>query len=497
MFPQINRSILILIYSKITNIFVGIILLSIMSQTDTDTKSREGINKGFINLFLFMASVAAVVIVFEWGKESGRQEITGTLMVVFACFLILWFFLKQFRHEVLLVLRKVFFILITIILFTLITRLVAGRPGDDLIYLIPFAIIPVVMRTFYDARLALIILLVTVMLCGFLVTDPFKFVLMNFISGMAAIFTLRNVYRKTRLIFTASVVIASNIFIWTGINLVEAGKLPEEYSESLLLFGINGVLVLVSYPLIFLFEQNFLLLSDATLNELADTNNVLLRKFADEAPGSFQHSLQVANLAEEAARVIGANSLLVRVGSLYHDIGKIGNPRYFIENQAEGENPHLNLDPSESARIIISHVRNGVNLARNYKIPVQIIDFIRMHHGTTVAYFFFKKYVDKFPAEIENQEAQKPFTYPGPKPFSRETAVVMMADAVEAASRTLTSTSDESISELVERIIYIQEQDGQFSEVPLTFKDMSDIKEVFRKRLSNIYHPRVAYPERI
>jgi putative nucleotidyltransferase with HDIG domain len=468
-----------------------------MSQTNTETKTREGISKGYVNLFLFTASVAAVVIVFEWGKGSGRTEIAGTLMVVSACFLVLWFFLNQFRHEVLQVLRKVFFILITIILFAVITRLMADRAVDDFIYLIPFAIIPVVMRTFYDARLALIILLVTLMLCGFLVPDPFKFVLMNFVSGMAAIFTLRNIYRKTRLIFTASVVIATNIFLWTGINLLEAGRLPEESSEILFLFGINGLLVLASYPLIFLFEQNFLLLSDATLNELADTNNVLLRKFADEAPGSFQHSLQVANLAEEAARVIGANSLLVRVGSLYHDIGKIGNPRYYIENQTEGENPHQNLDPAESARLIISHVRNGVNLARNYKIPVQIIDFIRMHHGTTVAYYFFKKYIDMFPAEIDNTEAQKPFTYPGPKPFSRETAVVMMADAVEAASRTLASASEESISELVERIIYIQEQDGQFSEVPLTFKDMSDIKDVFRKRLSNIYHPRVAYPERI
>jgi putative nucleotidyltransferase with HDIG domain len=222
----------------------------------------------------------------------------------------------------------------------------------------------------------------------------------------------------------------------------------------------------------------------------------LLRKFAEDAPGSFQHSLQVSNLAEEAARVIGANYLLVRTGALYHDIGKIGNPKYFVENQGDEISPHEKLDPKESARMIISHVKNGVNLARNYKIPVQIIDFIKMHHGTSVAYFFYKKYIDQYPGEESKPGIEKAFAYPGPKPFSKETAVVMMTDAVEASSRTLASYTEESISELVEKIIYIQEQDGQFSEVPLTFKDISDIKDVLKKRLLNIYHARVAYPER-
>jgi putative nucleotidyltransferase with HDIG domain len=276
---------------------------------------------------------------------------------------------------------------------------------------------------------------------------------------------------------------------------MEGGMLTDDFPKTLLLFAGNGLLVLISFPIVFLFEQDFLLLSDATLIELTDTTQPLLRKLAEDAPGSFQHSLQVSHLAEEAARVIGANYLLVRTGALYHDIGKIGNPKYFVENQGDGISIHEKLDPKESARMIISHVRNGVNLAKNYKLPIQIIDFIRMHHGTGVAYFFYKKYIDQFPGE-SGPGIEKLFTYPGPKPFSKETAVVMMADAVEAASRSLTSFNDENISELVERIIYLQEQDGQFSDVPLTFKDMSDIKDVLKRRLSNIHHARIVYPDR-
>jgi putative nucleotidyltransferase with HDIG domain len=275
--------------------------------------------------------------------------------------------------------------------------------------------------------------------------------------------------------------------------LIKNGSFEEIYPLDFFLFAINGILVLISYPLIFIFEKKFLFLSDNTLLELADTNQPLLRKLAEEAPGSFQHSLQVANLAEEAARITGANLLLVRTGSLYHDIGKIANPSYYIENQTDGSSPHDNLDPEESVKVIINHVKNGVILARNFKLPVQIIDFIRTHHGTTVAYFFFKKFTDLHPWDTSKE---KEFTYPGPKPFSKETAVVMMADAVEAASRSLLKYSEESISELVERIVYLQEQDGQFSDIPLTFKDISDIKSSFKKRLSNIYHVRIAYPER-
>jgi hypothetical protein len=362
-----------------------------------------------------------------------------------------------------------------------------------MIYLIPFVIIPVVIRTFYDARLALFILLISIMLAGFMVADPFLFIFVSFISGMVAIFTLTNIYRRAKFFLTALMTVISYSVLFLGLSLMRDGSINNIKVSDFLLFLGNGLLVLTSYPVIFIFEKKFLFLSDTTLLELADINQPLLRKLAEEAPGSFQHSLQVANLAEEAARITGANLLLVRTGALYHDIGKIANPKYFIENQTDGLSLHDSMNPEESAKVIIGHVKNGVILAKNFKIPIQIIDFIRTHHGTTVAYYFFKKYTVMNPW---NTSKEKAFQYPGPKPFSKETAVIMMADAVEASSRSLLDYTEESISELVERIVYLQEQDGQFSDVPLTFKDISEIKGAFKKRLSNIYHVRIAYPER-
>jgi putative nucleotidyltransferase with HDIG domain len=465
-----------------------------MEEEINGSLKNPRITRNLVNLILFLASIAAVVAIVIDDRQVNRLELAGTIIIVSACFLVLYQFLLHFRREVLHVTRKTFFILIAILTFLFLTKVATGMQRENMILLVPVAIIPVIIRTFYDARLALFILLVTVMLGGLLVPEPFEFILMSFVSGMVAIFTLTNIYRRAKLIFTAFMVIISYVVIYLGISLVQGGKIPENILSDLLLFVGNGLLVLVSYPLILIFEQRFLLLSDTTLLELADTNQPLLRKLAVEAPGSFQHSLQVANLAEEAARVIGANVLLVRTGALYHDIGKIANPMYFIENMVDGESPHEKLNPKDSSKVILNHVKNGVVLAKNYKIPVQIIDFIRTHHGTSVAYFFFKKFVDQNPGQMH---MEKEFAYPGPKPFSKETAVVMMADAVEASSRSLGKYTEETISELVERIIYIQEQDGQYSDVPLTYKDISEIKNVFKKRLSNIYHVRIAYPERI
>ena len=430
-----------------------------------------------------------------WPYETGFTipRLVGVIIIVASCYLILYLFLSHFRSEVLHVTRKTLFIILMILSFIVLTRIVTAYMSQRIIFLIPFVIIPVVIRTFYDARLALFILLITIMLCGFMVHDSFTFIFISFISGMTAIFTLSNIYRRARLFVTGLMVFISYSVLYLGLNFYRDGSLVKVNISDFYMFAGNGLLVLVGYPILFVFEKKFLFLSDNTLLELADTNQPLLRKLAVEAPGSFQHSLQVANLAEEAARITGANLLLVRTGSLYHDIGKVANPNYFIENQIDGISPHDTLDPEESAKVIINHVKNGVTLAKNFKLPVQIIDFIRTHHGTTVAYFFFKKYTDLHPWDTSRE---MDFTYPGPKPFSKETAVVMMADAVEAASRSLLKYSEESISELVERIVYLQEQDGQFSDIPLTFKDISDIKSAFNKRLSDIYHVRIAYPER-
>jgi cyclic-di-AMP phosphodiesterase PgpH len=449
--------------------------------------------KYFLNLIYFILSTVIVTAIWPHEAKLNWFRVPGILILVSACYLILWYFLAHFRSEVLSVTRKTLFIILIILSFVLLTRAAISLSNPRILYLIPFVIIPVVIRTFYDARLALFILLITIMLSGFMVPDPFEFVFINFITGMVAIFSLTNIYRQGRFFLTALLVILSYSILYFGLNLMHDGNLKNVAFTTFILFAVNGILTLISYPVIFIFEKKFLFLSDTTLLELADTNQPLLRKLAEEAPGSFQHSLQVANLAEEAARIVGCNILLVRTGALYHDIGKIANPDYYIENQNDGNSPHESLNPEESARVIINHVRNGITLARNFKLPVQIIDFVRTHHGTTVAYYFFKKYTDMNPWDTSKEPV---FTYPGPKPFSKETAVVMMADAVEASSRSLTKYSDETISELVERIIYLQEQDGQFSDVPLTFKDMSDIKESFKKRLLNIYHVRFAYPER-
>jgi putative nucleotidyltransferase with HDIG domain len=465
-----------------------------MSETKSETRIAPGVKRNILNIIFFLSSIAAVVAILTHGSQEKHFAFPGTLIVVTSCFVVLYLFLLQFRSEVLQVVRKTLFVLLAIVSFVLLTKVVTGYPGRNLIFLVPFTVIPVMVRTFYDARLALFILLITIMLSGFMIPSPYEFILMSFISGMVAIFTLTNIYKRAKLFFTALMVIISYSTLWLGISLMLNGKIPDKFLSDILRFGINGVLVLISYPLIFILEQKFLLLSDATLLELADTNQPLLRKFADEAPGSFQHSLQVANLAEEAARVIGANILLVRAGSLYHDIGKIADPKYFVENQVGEISPHENMDPKESTKIILNHVKSGVVLAKNYRVPVQIIDFIRTHHGTTISYFFFKKFVDRNP---DGMHREKEFAYPGPKPFTKETAIVMMADAVEASSRSLDKYNEESISELVERILYIQEQDGQYSDVPLTFKDISDIKNIFKKRLLNIHHLRVAYPDRI
>jgi cyclic-di-AMP phosphodiesterase PgpH len=449
--------------------------------------------KNLINIIFFLLSIIIVTVIWPHEPKDNWLKYVGSFIIVSSSYLILYLFLSHFRAEVLTVTRKTLFIIITIISFIVLTRLATKYPDLNLILIIPFAIIPVIIRTFYDARLALFILLITIMLAGFIVPDPFAFIFMNFISGMVAIFTLTNIYRQAKFFFTALIVIVCYSSLYIGIHLIQDGNFENVFLRDFVLFAVNGVLVLISYPLIYIFEKKFLFLSDTTLLELADTNQPLLRKLAEEAPGSFQHSLQVANLAEEAARVTSANLLLVRTGSLYHDIGKIANPDYYIENLTDGKSPHESLNPLDSAKVIINHVKNGVVLAKNFKLPIQIIDFIRTHHGTSVAYYFYKQYTDQKPWDTGRE---KDFTYPGPKPFSKETAIVMMADAVEASSRSLGKYSEENISELVERIIYLQENDDQFSEVPLTFRDISDIKNAFKKRLSTIYHVRIAYPER-
>jgi putative nucleotidyltransferase with HDIG domain len=427
------------------------------------------------------------------GQYSVGLVLLGRIILVSACYIVLFLFLYNFRRKEVLDTRgNTFFLLLLILFFVILTRIVISMPNLS-IFIIPIAIIPIVVRTFFDSRLALFVHMITIMIAGFIVQNPFEFVFLSFIAGTMAIFSLTNIYRRSKLFFSSLMVVLSYWAVYFGIGIIQEGSIINLDWSNYSWFAANGVLLLLSYPMIFIFEKSFGFLSDATLFELADTNQPLLRRLAQEAPGSFQHSLQVANLAEQAARAIGANPLLARTGSLYHDIGKLADSEYFIENQSDSFNPHETKDPLDSAKLIINHVEEGVELARRYKLPSQIIDFIRTHHGTSVAYFFYKKYSDMHP---ESGKMPDGFSYKGPKPTSKETAILMMCDSVEASSRTLQGYSEEKISELVERIVYIQEQDGQFSDAPLTFRDMTEVKKALVRTLSNIYHARITYPKR-
>jgi putative nucleotidyltransferase with HDIG domain len=418
--------------------------------------------------------------------------ILGQLLIVSARFLILFLFLYHFRREVLDSFLKTLFILILLLVFVALARIVIMLPGIS-VYLIPLALIPIIIRTFYDPRLALFILLVTLMITGFIVPNSFEFIFLNFLGSVVVIFTLTNTYRRAKLFFSASMVFLTFSLVYFGIGIIQEGDVNEINWSNYAWFAGNSVLLLLSYPLIYLFEKTFGFLSDATLFELCDTNQPLLRELAEKAPGSFQHSMQVANLAEEAARNVGANPLLVRAGALYHDIGKVAGSEYFTENQSEQFNPHDGLEPEKSAEIIIGHIKRGLDLAKKHSLPQQIIDFIRTHQGTTRAYYFYRQYKDRYP---EREINPGDFTYPGPRPFTKEQAILMMADAVEASSRSLKEYSEEKIRKLVDSIIDNQMEEGQFTLAPITFRDISRIKETFVSRLNTIYHARIEYPDK-
>ena len=457
-----------------------------------DRKIWSSSRKNLLNLAFFGAAIIALVGLWPSDMKDSIAKMTGSILIISSCFLMLYLFLAHFRHEILDVTRKTLFIILIIVLFSGLARYAAQLADPDYIYLVPTAIIPIIICTFYDARLALFTLMITLMLCGFIIPSPFRFVFVSFISGIAAIFSMANIYRQGKIFYSFLAVLASYIIIYLAEALMQGTAVTDISYSGLLVYVENGLLILFSYPVILLFERQFYFLSDATLLELSNINNPLLRRFAEAAPGSFQHSLQVANLAEEAARIAGANPLLVRTGALYHDVGKIINSEYFIENLNIQSNPHQVMDPVTSSEIIINHVNEGVSLARSYKLPVQIIDFIRTHHGTTMAHFFYMKYLEK---NKSNPDLDKLFAYPGPKPFTRETAIVMMADAVEAASRTLTRFTEKTTGDLVDKVIAMQEKYHQFSDTPLTFRDLAEIKTIFMRRLLTMYHTRTIYPE--
>ena len=416
--------------------------------------------------------------------------VLGQILIVGFSFLVLYLFLLHFRREVLLSINKTSFILLLIIIMAFLSNITIKSEVLSL-YIMPMVILPIIMRTFFDARIALFVHIITILLISFWAPNSFEFIFMNFIAGVVAIFTLRNVYRRGILFITAVITFISYSVLYSGIKIMQDGSIDSLEVINFAWFGGNALLILTTYPLIFIFEKTFGFISDATLLELSDTNQPLLRQLAETAPGTFHHSLQVANLAEEAALQTGCNALLIRAGSLYHDIGKMDDPMYYIENLTSTENPHQELEFEQSAEKIIGHVIKGEQIARKHKLPDIIIDFILTHHGTTTVRYFYKSYLKEYPdADVDKSR----FSYPGPIPFSRETAIVMMADAIEAASRSIKKFNRDSINNLVEEMFKYQFEERQFINANLTLRDIEIIKEVFKNKLQNIYHARVEYP---
>lgn len=431
---------------------------------------------------------------FEKGKEdktSGRILFWGQFAIICIAVMMLMTFLRTLRKDVYADNRRIILIFMLMLLITF-SFAKALQQSSISYYLVPFCILPIVIRVFFDTRLALFTHVITILFIGMIAPGSYDFVFMQIIAGMVTIFSFAHLRKRAQLFISVSLIFVSYVICYTALSLIHNGNLKDLNYEIIgWLFG-NALLTLFAYPLIYVIEKAFGLTSDVSLMEMSDLNSPLLRDLSLKAPGTFQHSMQVANLAESAVFKVGGNTLLVRAGALYHDIGKMDMPLYFIENQNTTVNPHDDLSYEESATIIISHVIRGIEKARKNNLPDLLIDFIRTHHGTTMVQYFYQSYLKNYPDKIADEED---FRYPGPLPFSKETAVLMMADSVEAASRSLQKHDAETLNSLVESIIESLIKQQQFINCDITFKDISSIKKLFKKMLMSIYHVRVEYPQ--
>lgn len=423
-------------------------------------------------------------------KESG-YVIIGELIIVIGLIMLLALYLYLFRLNLFENLNHLIFIALMILFIVSISSLVLKFTSLG-IYIVPFTMLPIIIRVFFDSRTALFAHFITILIVSFMVDNPFTFIVLQIMAGMTAVSGLKDLTARSQLTQTAFYIFISYSVVYLATELVSEGAINRIYFLPIVYFAISSALLLLAYVLIYIFEKIFNLISAITLVELTNINSDLMIKFAENAPGTFQHSLQVSNLATEAAKKIGANSLLVRTGALYHDIGKMLNPEYFIENQVGGDNPLMEMSHEDAAQAIIKHVSDGVALARKNGLPDQIIGFITTHHGRTKTRFFYNSFINDNPGVTPNDEK---FTYPGPLPFSKETAILMMSDAVEARSRTLDEYTEMSISNMVDSMINSQIADGQLKDAPISFKDVETVKKVLADKIKNIYHSRITYPE--
>lgn len=425
-----------------------------------------------------------------WTKSNYKWIVLGYIILVAVSLLMLLLFIKKYRPEIYENNTKVTFIFFNVFLAIFITTLVV-KYNVDYVYIVPLSILPIVIKAFFDPRLGLYTHLLTILMLGFIVPNSFEFTFLQIIAGIVTILTVSEMYKRANLFISVAQITLVYFIGYFSFSILQEGNINLIKWEEFIFFALNGTLILFVLPFIYIFEKVFGLVSDETLKELSNTNSKVLRLLAEKAPGTFQHSMQVANLSEAAAIEINANALLARTGALYHDIGKIKNPMYFIENQSTNFNPHLELSPKDSAFIIIKHIEDGIKLAKNNRIPERIIDFIRTHHGTSLVYYFYKEQEEINPENLEINH----FMYKGPIPFSKETAIVMMCDSCEAASKSIKEPTGKKIDEMVEKIVQKQMEEGQFMNADITFKEINTVKKVIKKKLKNIYHLRIEYPE--
>ena len=431
----------------------------------------------------------------EWEKRSDsvqekRLTLAGQILYVGIFLFCFMAYLELFRADY--YERKgTLTLLFALIVFFPVVSSIMVEQNLSSIYVVPFALIPIIVRVFLDSRTAFMAHVTIILLCSITLRFPHEFILLQVVAGMVAIYSLRELSQRSQLLRTALVVFISYALLYFAFELIHEDDLTKLNTRMYIYFMINGILLLFAYPLLFLLEKIFGFTSDVTLVELSNINNSLLREMSEVAPGTFQHSLQMANLATAAANKIGGKSQLVRTGALYHDIGKMVNPAFFTENQS-GVNPHKSLSYEQSAQVIISHITDGLKLAEKHNLPKVIKDFISTHHGRGLTKYFYISYKNEHPDEEVDQEK---FRYPGPNPFTKEQAVLMMADSVEAASRSLPEYTEESISTLVDKIIDTQVSEGYFKECPITFKDIATVKALFKEKLKTMYHTRISYPE--
>lgn len=424
-------------------------------------------------------------------KQRDRLMFLGQLSIVIGLMLCFGFYLYLFRPNYFYNKRNLGFLLLTMVVSCLLTGLTVSYNLFN-VYIIPYAIVPIVVRIFFDSRTSIFTHTVAMLICSIMVPFSYEFLVLQLVTGMVVIFSLKELSQRSHLIRCTFFIFITYIIVYTSLVLYQDADIAKINWKMFLYFGINFVLLMFSYLLVYILEKSFGFISNISLVELSNINNPILRKLSENAPGTFQHSLHVSILASEAAAKVGANAQLVRTGALYHDIGKMENPTFFTENQINKINPHNNLSYEQSAQIIINHVHDGVKMAQKAGIPQQVIDFIQTHHGKSKTRYFYNSFRNEFPDKEINEEL---FTYPGPNPFSKETAILMMADAVEASSRSLSEYTEESIQNLVNRIIDMQIAEGLLNDTPLTYRDVQDIKNVFSEKLKTMYHTRISYPE--